>query len=385
MTKKVLFLALFLFGFTFCTLKSQINTPGSFSHQGITRNFWVHLPSGWTQGQQYPLVIVFHGLGDSGQGIMNGTGFNFIADTAGFIAVYPDAVDQVFGFIGWNNGTIPFAQYDDVNFTSSLIDTINVHYGVNLNRVYATGFSMGSIMSHHLACNLSNRIAAIAGIAGPLSENTAASCNPGRHVPVMHQHGTSDQTITYTGGTSFVLPVDTTIDLWTGWHDCPIPATYTALPDIKPDGFTVETFSYAPCTGNSEVLLYKVTGADHQWLFNNNDINTGAEIWKFFAKYDLSTGAVGIDPLMELHNAIEYSPNPFRDYLKLKVDGEKISEVSLYDLTGKNIGSQMSVSPTTSGAWSKLNIETADLSAGLYLLKVSGSAGTIFIKVQRND
>jgi polyhydroxybutyrate depolymerase len=63
-----------------------------FSHQGIERTAAIHQPAS-TSGHAAPVVIVLHGLGDSGPGFEKWAGVDAVADRESFVAVYPDAVE----------------------------------------------------------------------------------------------------------------------------------------------------------------------------------------------------------------------------------------------------------------------------------------------------
>ena len=55
---------------------------------------------------------------------------------------------------------------DDVGFTRALLDDLATVTNVDAKRVFATGISNGGIMCYRLASELSDRIAAIAPVAG---------------------------------------------------------------------------------------------------------------------------------------------------------------------------------------------------------------------------
>jgi polyhydroxybutyrate depolymerase len=60
--------------------------------------------------------------------------------------------------------------------------------------------SNGGYMSHTLACELSNRITAIASVTGSIfNTQYGSNCHPMRPVPVMQIHGTNDPTVPYIG------------------------------------------------------------------------------------------------------------------------------------------------------------------------------------------
>jgi len=79
--------------------------------------------------------------------------------------VYPNGTKDGSNQPFWNAG-ISSGLVNDIAFLSALIDSLDLTYNINLNRVYSTGMSNGGFMSHTLACELSNRITAIASVTG---------------------------------------------------------------------------------------------------------------------------------------------------------------------------------------------------------------------------
>ena len=54
-------------------------------------------------------------------------------------------------------------------------------------------------MVYTLACFLSNKVAAFAPVSGSMSPDDYQICNPQRPIPVIHIHGTSDDSIPIQG------------------------------------------------------------------------------------------------------------------------------------------------------------------------------------------
>jgi len=112
-------------------------------------------------------------------------------------------------------------------------------------------------MSYKLACQLGNRIAAIACVSAVFSTSTAESCSPLRTMPVLYIRSTADPYILINGGTGY-YSVDQTLSYWTNFNDC-VQTDTTILPDLDPtDGCTVEKITYTGCSDNSNVVYYKV-------------------------------------------------------------------------------------------------------------------------------
>ena len=101
---------------------------------------------------------------------MNSAGFNQIADEENFIVVYPQGSLILNLLAHWNvGGFTQISNTDDVAFVDYLISSLSEIYNINLDRVYATGMSNGGFMSFLLACQLSNKITAIASVTGSMT------------------------------------------------------------------------------------------------------------------------------------------------------------------------------------------------------------------------
>lgn len=111
---------------------------------------------------------------------------------------------------------------------------------VDAKRVFATGMSNGAIITYRLASELSDRIAAVAPVSGPMGTE---KCEPKRPVPVIHFHGTDDQFAPFKGGkgekslsgTNF-YSVEHSIRAWMKANGCKEEPTTEELPDKAKDG-----------------------------------------------------------------------------------------------------------------------------------------------------
>src|SRR5688572_30145590 len=230
---------------------------------GNTRSYIVHLPTGYNASNTYPLVLNFHGYTSNAAQQQAYSLMDQVADTAGFIVVYPDGVGNAwnvgFGAGAYNTGI------DDVGFVNALLDTMMANFSVDPEAVYSTGMSNGGYMSNRLACELPFRIVAIASVTGPMTDSTHAYCNPGRNVPVMHIHGTTDPVVNYNGMTQS-LSVAELIIFWGTNDECPVSSTDVPYPNINiGDNCTATRKNYLPCTDGSEVVLIEITNGGHTW------------------------------------------------------------------------------------------------------------------------
>ena len=266
---------------------------------GRVRTYRIHLPAG-SPGGPRPLVILLHGRGGTGSGMNTLTGFDAVADHHGVIAVYPDGVDH--SWADSLNTPAERAGVNDVAFIRALIDLLRSQYSIDRHRIYAAGMSNGAMMTERLGCDLANRIAAIAPVAGPMPQPLAAGCRPTRPLPVLEIHGTDDPIVAYgggqiTGGAGSVLSAPATFSLWGSLDGCRSAATQTSLPQRIDDGTTVQLRSYPRCHAGVAVKLYTVAGGGHTWPDGlpylprfligrtSRQFNASETIWEFFAAH----------------------------------------------------------------------------------------------------
>ncbi|MBS1651447.1 MAG: T9SS type A sorting domain-containing protein [Bacteroidetes bacterium] len=353
----------------------KINSQTGFSKydsilsNGIYRKYRLYVPLTYTSTNSVPLVFNLHGYTSNSMQQQAYANFMPIADTANFIIVAPDGTIAG-GNQFWNAGILPGAPYD-VQFLSNLIDSIKGSYNINLDRVYSCGLSNGGIMSYYLACNLSQRIAAIASVAGAMF-TPWQNCTPipARAFPVMEIHGTLDGTVPYAGTGTFV-PVDTTVKKWLMYNNCSLsPLTYT-VPDINlTDNSNAINYKYLNGNNGASVELYKVFGGSHSWpgaypivTNTNEDFNASVEIWRFFRQYKLSqfTGTSGFLGFNKSKPLIKIYPNPANDLLYISALNTTVSSVKIIDLMGKEIDAQNLNTQNT--------INISNLVSGYYIIK----------------
>jgi polyhydroxybutyrate depolymerase len=225
--------------------------------------------------------------------------------------------------------------------------------------------SNGGYMSHTLACELNNKIAAIASVTGSMSVLQYSTCVPNRAVHVMQISGNADGTVAYTGSTTS-LAIDTLVRYWVDNNNCNLSPTFTAVPNTNlTDGCTAEHYVYGGGDMGSSVELYKIIGGGHTWPgspftigVTNRDFNASLMIWLFFRKYHL-TQFTEVNELEALVN-FEIYPNPTSD--KVSIVSKEKGLIQLFDLNGKLI------LETTNH-----EMDLVNLSKGVYFIAYSDS------------
>ena len=280
-----------------CILLAQNATTETLIHDNIERSYILYVPSSYDGANSVPLVLNLHGYSSNAGQQMIYSKFYEIADIEGFILIHPEGTINNLGEQFWN--IADFSEIDDVGFLSALIDTVSGEYNINTNRVYAMGMSNGGFMSYQLACELSDKIAAIASVTGSMLADQIMSCSPNRPVPVMQIHGTADQIVLYEGEPlSGIVSIDDVVSYWVSFNNCYSEAFLSIIPDNNTfDLSTVEHYVYDGGNNDSSVEFYKVINGGHTWpgaeipLFGNNtnqDFNASQEIWGFFNKYNIN-------------------------------------------------------------------------------------------------
>lgn len=324
------------------SIKAQTTVVDSVFVGGQYRSYRLYVPAIYTGATARPLILNLHGYTSNAQQQQLYSNFMPIADTANFLMVFPNGTYSS-GQRFWNAG-ISSALVNDIAFLNALIDSLDLIYNINLNRVYSTGMSNGGYMSHTLACELSNRITAIASVTGSIfNTQYGTNCHPTRPVPVMQIHGTNDPTVPYAGSSSS-MPVDTIVKYWVTKNNCNTTPTFSNVPNTSTtDGCTAEHYKYLNGTSGSSVELYKIIGGTHTWpgfpfggSGTNMDMNASKEIWRFFSKYSLST-LTAVNESEQLKNTLKVYPNPATSVLNFNLENESSISVIISDVLGKEV------------------------------------------------
>ena len=263
-------------------------TEYGITYQGINRDFSIYIPESYTHDYPSAMMFVFHGFGGSNDMIMYYSDFNSISERENFIVVYPQG-SSFWGYPHWNvGGWTNTSSADDIGFIDFLIELISQEYNLNQNRIYATGMSNGGFFSFLLACQLSQKIAAVASVTGSMTNETYQNCKPSKEVPVLQIHGTDDPIVTYNGNYSIgSIGISPVLSYWKLNNYCGEP-TISELNDSNPnDNFYVHRVLFDNGINGSTVDHYKVYGGEHFW-FMEDDINSSELIWEFFSHYDLN-------------------------------------------------------------------------------------------------
>lgn len=251
---------------------------------GTPRSYFVHVPVSYDRKKPMPLVMVFHGLHMNGRIMSPLTRFDVLADRKNFIVAYPDG-------LGGKWQTAYGGSPDDVRFVADMIGQISRTVSVDSRRIYAVGMSNGGYFTERLACEMPDKLAAIAIVAASMMDSTATHCGANRRVPAMFFIGSQDplvpsedsghndtlgklgDAVGLSGLGNLSVPMAKmgglmtereAVDFWCRHNQTSASPYTTNEPDKDPhDGTRVKRETFGAY--NSEVVLYSIQGGGHTW------------------------------------------------------------------------------------------------------------------------
>jgi polyhydroxybutyrate depolymerase len=236
---------------------------------GGDRPVQLYVPTSYHAGTPMPLVILLHGYGASGD--LQELLFHFReqAEARGFLYAHPDGTIDKMGKRFWNatDGCCNLygSTVDDSSYLSNLVTEIEGRYGVDKKRIYFAGHSNGAFMSHRMACEHADTIAAIVALAGS-NWIDKTKCNPSAPVAVLQVHGDADDEIPY-NGTSTIPSAKTSVEDWAGYDGCSLTPDTSSPPMDLDDGIagaeTTAAKYESGCRPNGGAELWTIAGGSH--------------------------------------------------------------------------------------------------------------------------
>ena len=368
----IIFLAFNLFG------QQQINKTLFFD--GQSRSYIIYVPASYNGSVDYPLLFSFHGGGGTSSGFIFVNDMRPIADTANFIAVYPQAaVDPTDGSNSWLHKTP--TTHNDVNFIEAIIDTLSNDYNIDNDRVYACGYSEGGIFSYELGCRLNDRIAAFSSVSGSMlvdafrvSYYNLGNCSPIHPTAVLLIPGTIDSSphSSYSGFQPYYMSVNDITTFWANHNNTDINPTVTTVPNSNTsDGSTIEKRIWENGDNCVAIQELKVINGGHDWpgSSGNMDINASQEIWKFVSMYDIN-GLINCGSTdITISSDIDFKifPNPTSEFITINSLEKNYLSYSIFSIVGKMV---------MNGHINKSNpkINISQLEPQLYILMIGGNS-----------
>jgi polyhydroxybutyrate depolymerase len=222
------------------------------------RTYSLNVPTRYSAATATPLLLALHSRTSTFKTIFDASQILSWAESMNFIvAGLNGAVYE--GASSWNAGNCctnaTTYEENDLLFASTVIDFVSSKYSVDKSRVWAMGHSNGGMMAYRLACDLSDKITAIAVVTGVLVDDT---CTPAKPVSTLHIHGNLDPTIPFHGGGKFETP-----SIFHSVQDMAFKNSCTGNPKESSDA-TEERYIWN-CTNSVATQLVNYQEQSHGW------------------------------------------------------------------------------------------------------------------------
>ncbi len=294
------------------------------AHGGLVRGYRLHLPAGYGGASPAPLWLHVHGYTGSARQSDGWTGLSELSDREGFVLVFPQGTsfEAPLGDGGggrsttissWNDlacsaplqpdapacredaDTYPCPPecgtcgpcnwcscHDDLGFIAALIDHLSAELCLDMDRIFASGYSNGGMFVHRLGCALGDRLAAVAPMHGYLARGFNCTAEaPGPSLLLVG--GTSDRTVPIDGAHAADGYVYTSQrEVAEGWAEAQSCSVEPAAVETPWDGRSaLSCVEYPGCAAGRAVRSCSWNGA-HVWPRDDAGNFGGELIWRFF-------------------------------------------------------------------------------------------------------
>ncbi len=248
---------------------------------GLRRAYRLAVPTMPPAGEM-PLLLVFQG-GDGGDApFPQEEEFRALGESEGVLIARPIA-RQLDGNEGAWLLNADATSRRDLEYVEAVIEDIAARHPVDRARIYATGYSLGSMFTYELACHLSTRFAAIASFAGTMP--VSASCEPEEVVPIMHIHGVNDGIIPYAetwnwkdwDAVGAMRDVPSLVTFWKDTYEC-------SSREERPSASSTHIV-YGDCAEGARVEHHQLSRGGHFWPDEIDGTSTHEAIWRFVSSF----------------------------------------------------------------------------------------------------
>ena len=270
-----------------CSLPSEGQTQAmtTITVNGIERYFRLTVPTS-EAGTKFPIVLAFHGGGGAEEDFQQQNEFDQLAQQEQFIMAYAIAEEERTAAEGeWFLNTAATSREDN-DFAQAMVAELSSAFCIDHDRLYAVGYSLGSMFTYEVACQLNHQFAAVASFAGTMPV-APESCNLNGNMAVLHIHGKLDYIIDYDDdwdwkdgeheGVGTMSSVPGMISAWSERANC-------ASDDVSSDLF-VEHITHTGCLGDTRIEHYGLEFQEHTWPDEVDGTPTYELMWDFLSDF----------------------------------------------------------------------------------------------------
>lgn len=272
------------------------------AHEGRERTYFVFAPEELKEGAA--LVMVLHGGGGDGRQMERYSQFTPLAAKEKFVVVYPQAVGR-----NWNDGRNAKAikaqqeKIDDVGFLRAVVEEVSREHKIDRKHVFWTGISNGAIMSHRMAAEASDLVAAIAPVVGGMAPDVFENFKPKRPISILIIQGEKDPLVPLNGGRiagrgrldrGSVVSTEETLAKYLELNGSKGEPVESAIDGDPNDETSVVVKKYPDGAGGAKTHYYLIKNGGHAWPGRppyapqsligvaSRDFDASEVIWEFF-------------------------------------------------------------------------------------------------------
>lgn len=272
------------------------------TQDGLTREYLLSVPD--SLPARAPLVLALHGVLETAESMqlrVTRERLDVLAERYGFVVAYPSGWGRVWHLGEGDGAARLIPKRDDIAFLERVIADVQSRARIDPARIFATGYSMGGMMSLSLACKRPGLVRAVAVSSSNLPAMLLDDCRAAPPAGVAFMHGTDDDVVPYAAGHVISGPlarmqlvgVAPALAFFTAVKRCQgSPRTKTW--DAKDDRTVVTRRGWYDCRTGA-VEGYRIEGGGHRWPSGGpilpvtgqttREIDGAAAVWGFFSRF----------------------------------------------------------------------------------------------------
>lgn len=355
----------------------------SLNLDGYKREFIVSVPSKMPPAEGYPLVVMLHGTSGDKDVFYNAFGWSELGEKENFITVFPSSLNWCFEEDGINKHNTKWVcgelkekicpedsadLIDDVRFIKHIVQLIADTLPVNDARIFCSGFSNGSCMTHKISIDAGNVFSACAGSAGPLFPLDSA--RPIRRVPSWFTVGDLDDRYFAPPFERLPYGADSILGYLSQYLIRALACQGLTQKFQKIESADMKTYIFNECQPGevcAPYLFSLIRDLTHQYPNGrNHPIDAPALFWQFFNNPPATVTSTDQQQTEQTLKIVAF-PNPSTDKIELSIINSKSDKfvAAIFNAYGQKLF-------TLESSDGRFNIDKSQCGEGLFVVYLSG-------------